>query len=81
MIFLLKTYEEHKSQNTLRLCYEAEIFTKSNFLWNIAKLLFVRFAVNKCFRTDESFFKCFDFLVASFVSVYKIKCFMVNICK
>ena len=32
MIFLLKTYEEHKSQNTLRLCYEAEIFTKSNFL-------------------------------------------------
>ena len=53
----------------------------------IAKLISVssfvdnEFFGSRNYVTDESFFTCFGFLEAWFSSVYKNKCFLVNICK
>ena len=77
---------EQKLHNASRLCYEIENFTENTFLSKIIKFRFVStFVVNEFFRsgylTGESFLTCLGLLAARFISVYKIKCFLVNISK
>ena len=76
---------EQKLHNVSRLCYEIENFTENTFLSKIIKFRFVStFVVNEFFRsgylTGESFLTL-GLLAARFISVYKIKCFLVNISK
>ena len=73
------------SRNTLCLCYEIENFTENTFLSKNAKLTFVNsFVINEFFEshnvTAESFFTGLSLFIAWFISVYKIECFLVNIC-